>query len=78
MLIRSGTLQAEDLPEPGDAPPPPVAQMDLYEVARSYGIPAERAPLFVASVEAVANTFADEAEGSTIKQSQTGGLSARR
>lgn len=78
MLVRSGTLEEDDLPQPGDQPPPPAADIDLYRIARKFGIADERAHLFVASVEAVANTFADEQKGTTIAQSQTGGLSAKR
>jgi hypothetical protein len=78
MLVRSGTLEADDLPQPGDQPPPPTTEIDLYQIARKFGIAEDRAHLFVASVEAVANTFADEQKGTTIAQSQTGGLSAKR
>ncbi|MFJ9771132.1 transcriptional regulator [Kitasatospora sp. NPDC101157] len=60
MLIRSGTLLEEDLPQPDEQPPPPATDIDLYAVAAKYGIPPERAHLFVKSVEAVANTFADD------------------
>jgi transcriptional regulator with XRE-family HTH domain len=79
MLVRSGTLKPEDLPQSGEAPPPPVTELDLRAVARHFGVPADRTQLFVASVEAVAKTFADEAEGDTVgRSSQTGGLSAKR
>jgi transcriptional regulator with XRE-family HTH domain len=76
MLVRSGTLQADDIPT--DITPPKAADLDLYEVARRYGIPDDRRHLFVASVEAVANTFAEDPKSGTISQSQTGGLSAKR
>ncbi|MGW2371778.1 helix-turn-helix domain-containing protein [Kitasatospora sp. NPDC001683] len=76
MLVRSGTLQADDIPT--DVTPPKAADLDLYEAARRYGIPEERRHLFVASVEAVAKSFAEEPKGGTIIQSQTGGLSAKR
>jgi len=76
MLVRSGTVEADDLPAPGEEPPAP--PLDLQEVARSFGIPADRIPLFVSSVEAVAKTFADEAKSPMIGNSQTGGLSAKR
>ncbi|MGE7437522.1 helix-turn-helix domain-containing protein [Kitasatospora sp. NPDC001175] len=79
MLIRSGTLREEDLPLPDEQAPPPIAEIDLYAVARRYGIPDERAELFVASARALAKTFADEPDEATIKQpSQTGRLSAKR
>lgn len=77
MLVKSGTLRPEDLPEPDETPPPPTRGMDLYAVARMYGVPPERAELFVRSVEAVASTFADGSNGTTISESrQTGGLLA--
>lgn len=59
MLIRSGTLRSDELPQPGEAPPAPTSKMDLYAAAAEYGIPPERADLFVKSVEAVAKTFAN-------------------
>lgn len=78
MLIRSGTVQPQDLPAPGETPPP-AATIDLYAVARTYGIPDERAALFVASVKAMAQTFADDPRADIISGSQTGGhLSAER
>ena len=77
MLVRSGTLRPEDLPDPDEAPPPPTSEMDLYAVARNLGVPPEQADLFVRSVEAVAKTFADGSNGTTISGSrQTGRLSA--
>lgn len=85
MLIRSGTLRADDLPQEGEAAPPPAAQLDLFAVANAFGVPEGRAPLFVAAVEAVAKTFADEpktateeSEEASVSASQTGGLSAKR
>ncbi|MFE2407012.1 helix-turn-helix domain-containing protein [Kitasatospora sp. NPDC059408] len=60
MLVRSGTLNSDDLPESGSTPPPRVREIDLFAVAAKFGIPPERAHLFVKSVEAVANTFADD------------------
>jgi hypothetical protein len=81
MLIRSGTLLEDDLPRPGETPPPPVSQLDLYRIAREqFGIPEDKLHLFVRSVESVANAFADEPKTTTISESpQTGGhLSAER
>lgn len=82
MLIRSGTLDPEDLPGEGDVLAPDAADIDLYAVARKYGIPADQVHLFVASAEAtitgLANTFAGEQRRTIISTSQTGGLSAER
>lgn len=80
MLINSGTLLAEDLPQPGETPPPPISQMDLYEVARQFGVPEDKLHLFVRSVESVAEAFASEPEAAKIGESpHTGGrLTAER
>jgi hypothetical protein len=79
VLIKAGILLPEDIPRPDEPTPPSTKNLDLYAVARAYGIPDDKASLFVASVEAVANTFADEQEEATIGgSSQTGRLSARR
>ncbi|MEV7770457.1 hypothetical protein [Kitasatospora sp. NPDC086791] len=75
MLVRSGTLQADDIPDAQVASP---ADLDLYDVARKFGIPEERRHLFVETVESMANTFAETPKSGTISQSQTGGLSAKR
>jgi hypothetical protein len=77
MLVRSGWVAPDQLPA-GDVAAPSVDELDLEAVARKLGVPADRRKLFVTSVEAVAKTFADEAEGDTVGESQTGGLSARR
>jgi transcriptional regulator with XRE-family HTH domain len=77
MLVRSGWVAPEELPA-AEVVAPSAHDVDLAAVARQYGVPADRTQLFVASVEAVAKTFADEAEGDNVGNSQTGGLSAKR
>lgn len=80
MLIHSGTVEPEDLPIPGDAPPPDTKDLDLYQVARQYGVPEDKLHLFVRSVESVASAFASEVEAAKIGESpHTGGrLTAER
>lgn len=75
MLIKSGTVEPDDLPAPGDTPPV-AASIDLYAVARTFGIPDSRAHLFVSTVAALAQTFADDARPDSISGSQTGGHSS--
>ncbi|MFC8447639.1 hypothetical protein [Kitasatospora sp. NPDC057223] len=58
MYIRSGTIAPEDLPGDGEQLTRPPEQ-DLAAIGRNFGIPEDRLPLFIASVEAVAPVFAE-------------------
>jgi transcriptional regulator with XRE-family HTH domain len=62
MYIRSGTIDPADLPSDTQPPAQP-AEHDFAEIGRRFGIPPEKLPLFIASVEAVAPLFAESVSG---------------
>lgn len=59
MLIRSGLVDAGDLPAADAPPPPPITEIDLHQVARKFGIPPDKIELFARVVESTAQQFAD-------------------
>lgn len=74
LLVRSGWTTEEELPAPDAAPPPPIEEIDLYAVARKFGIASDKIELFVRIVESNAEAFAHGRNSTNVGgHTQTGG-----